>query len=256
MFSLPTGLILLGMVVACQTLAIPTPLPPQCPNYEHHSRTMHGKNSTSGKHALPFQRPTTECRTYYSEEVEEALERLRPKIKDPDLYRLLENSYPNTLDTMVKWKGFAWKNQTLKDEGGFTDEDLAFVITGDMYVLYMETLNRDPPMLIYVEAMPCGYVIPRIRYSLIRLFSGPQNPPNLSRPSFAASSTLNHATYSSRPTVTLSNPYQNPKSPGPRTAPMVATISISSMIVQKLLIANGSSTRWRVSCRYRQSTIM
>ena len=33
---------------------------------------------------------------------------------------------------MIKWKGFAWQNETLKDDGGFTDEDLAFVITGDM----------------------------------------------------------------------------------------------------------------------------
>lgn len=31
-------------------------------------------------------------------------------IKDPDLYRLFENSFPNSLDTAVKWKGYAVDN--------------------------------------------------------------------------------------------------------------------------------------------------
>ena len=73
-----------------------------------------------------------ECRTYHSQEVEDAIESMQPKIQDPDLYRLFENAFPNTLDTAVKWKGFAWANET---DGEETDEDLAFVITGDMYVL-------------------------------------------------------------------------------------------------------------------------
>ena len=70
-----------------------------------------------------------ECRTYHSQEVEDAIEHMHSKIQDPDLYRLFENAFPNTLDTAVKWKGFAWNNET---EGEETDEDLAFVITGDM----------------------------------------------------------------------------------------------------------------------------
>ena len=47
------------------------------------------------------------CRTYYSHEVEDAIERLKPTIKDPDLFQLFENAFPNTLDTAVRWKGFA-----------------------------------------------------------------------------------------------------------------------------------------------------
>ena len=103
----------------------------QCPLYAIYATQRHeGEVDFSrGKHQLPFQRPSTKCRTYYSYEVEDAIERLKPKIKDPDLFRLFENAFPNTLDTAVRWKGFAWEDGK---ENKFTDEDLAFVITGDM----------------------------------------------------------------------------------------------------------------------------
>ena len=105
---------------------------PICPNYASYSRTRHAEDELSaGRYQLPLQRPSKECRTYQSQEVEDAIERMNTTIQDPDLYRLFENTFPNTLDTAVKWKGFAWVNETIPKE---TDEDLAFVITGDMYV--------------------------------------------------------------------------------------------------------------------------
>ena len=187
----PRNLLVLWGVLAA-THALPIPVQPKCPSYERHSRTKHEGNRSMGRFELPFQRPSPDCRTYYSEEVEGAIERLKPKIADPDLYRLFENSYPNTLDTMVKWKGFAWKNQTLGDEGGFTDEDLAFVITGDMYVLPWKALC--PLLLTDAEATRCGSATLPIKFSLICLSSSPQTPPSLSLRSSEASSTLTPAT--------------------------------------------------------------
>ena len=134
---LPSFLILLilwNLPLMVRSVAIPPQNPitqkPICPNYASYSRTRHDDNLSAGKYQLPFQRPYKECRTYFAQEVEDAIERMQSKIQDPDLYRLFENAFPNTLDTAVKWKGFAWVNETISEE---TDEDLAFIITGDMY---------------------------------------------------------------------------------------------------------------------------
>ena len=102
---------------------------PECPNYTHHSRDHHDTKLSTGKYRLPYQRPVERCRTFRSPEVEQTIERIKRKIADPDLSRLFENAYPNTLDTAVRWTGFARDVVANKT----TDEDLAFIITGDMY---------------------------------------------------------------------------------------------------------------------------
>lgn len=136
LFSIQLALlcILWAHLTAVRSAPVPPPntnIPLQrtCPNYANYARQRHEGNLSGGRHQLPFQRPSAECRSYYSQEVEDAIERLETKIQDPDLFRLFENAFPNTLDTAVKWKGFAWANET---RGTTTDEDLAFVITGDM----------------------------------------------------------------------------------------------------------------------------
>jgi hypothetical protein len=93
----------------------------QCPDYANYARTPHGPYS-SGQYQLSYQRPTPKCRTFSLPEVESTIARLNTTIKDPDLFRLFENSFPNTLDTAVKWKGYA----------AGTQEELTFLITGDM----------------------------------------------------------------------------------------------------------------------------
>lgn len=78
-----------------------------CPGYLMYSQDDKHEPYSPGKWRLPYQRPTPECRTWTSPEVEEAIRSMKTVIKDPDLYRLFENTYPNTLDTTIRWHGFA-----------------------------------------------------------------------------------------------------------------------------------------------------
>jgi hypothetical protein len=88
----------------------------QCPDYLDYSETPHGPYS-EGRYNLSYQRPDPSCRTFTSSVVEDAISRVKGDISDPDLRRLFENTYPNTMDTAVKWKGTA--------EG--SDEELTFL---------------------------------------------------------------------------------------------------------------------------------
>lgn len=110
-------------------------------------------------------RPIPSCRTFKSQEVEDTIERLRKIIVDPDLMRLFENAWPSTLDTTVAWTGLANKtiveepdpmsNKTvyrlarnqklllpdeakeLKEKEVGPDEELAFVVTGDIEAMWL-----------------------------------------------------------------------------------------------------------------------
>ena len=98
----------------------------QCPDYAQFSKERHEPFST-GRFKLAFQRPNRGCRTFNSSVVEERIGEVKDRIADPDLARLFENSYPNTLDTAIKWKGFA--------KG--SDEELTFIITGDINAMWL-----------------------------------------------------------------------------------------------------------------------
>lgn len=81
-----------------------------CPNYEQFARQQHEPLST-GRYAFPLQRPSKECRTYSVPAVENVIyDQMDQAIGDPDLYRLFLNTWPNTLDTTVKWRGFSADN--------------------------------------------------------------------------------------------------------------------------------------------------
>ncbi|CCU75576.1 DUF1237 domain protein [Blumeria hordei DH14] len=70
----------------------------QCPDYAVYSQSAHDPPST-GNFKLPYMRPDPACRTFNSSEVEETIVRMKSVIQDPDLYRLFENTFPNSLDT-------------------------------------------------------------------------------------------------------------------------------------------------------------
>ncbi|KAF8520126.1 Six-hairpin glycosidase-like protein [Gautieria morchelliformis] len=89
----------------------------QCPDYSSFSQVPQG-NASSGPLKLPFMRPSPECRTFTSPAVEKVIVDMKARLKDPDLARLFENTFPNTLDTTVKYFN--------------ASNNLAFIITGDI----------------------------------------------------------------------------------------------------------------------------
>ena len=62
-----------------------------------------------------------ECRLFQSQAVDDLIQEMVGKIADPDLARLFENAYPNTLDTTVRWHV----------DGGAEDAQ-SFIVTGDI----------------------------------------------------------------------------------------------------------------------------
>ncbi|KAK7470856.1 hypothetical protein VKT23_002272 [Stygiomarasmius scandens] len=89
----------------------------QCPDYTTFAQTPQGTPS-NGTLGLPFMRPPAECRAFNSTSVERVITDMKTRLKDPDIARLFENTFPNTLDTTVRYY-----NKT---------ENLAFIITGDI----------------------------------------------------------------------------------------------------------------------------
>jgi hypothetical protein len=92
-----------------------------CSDYYNYALEPHGPFS-GGVYNLSYMRPDPICRTFNSSIVESTLDSVSQDITDPDLRRLFSNAFPSTLDTAIKWKGYA--------DG--SDEELTFVITGDV----------------------------------------------------------------------------------------------------------------------------
>ncbi|EKG18942.1 hypothetical protein MPH_03826 [Macrophomina phaseolina MS6] len=115
------------MWVVSVALLLATALAQQCPDYSSYSQQRHEPFS-HGAFNLSYQRPAPSCRTFNSSAVEDVIGRMQSVIIDPDLFRLFENAYPNTLDTAIKWKGFAANN---------SEEDLCFIITGDINAMWI-----------------------------------------------------------------------------------------------------------------------
>ncbi|KAH8841309.1 hypothetical protein MCOR34_006922 [Pyricularia oryzae] len=142
-----------------QSQSAPSVRPPSCLKFEDLLSSRPGPYS-NGKRKFPLVRPPPECRTFRLPSLESLLERMKGVIKDPDLYRLFENNYPNTLDTMIKWKGYAREpaaptamadgDQEQQPEVGAqlgpeTDEELTYVITGDIDAMWL----RDSASQVY-----------------------------------------------------------------------------------------------------------
>ncbi|KAJ7436822.1 Six-hairpin glycosidase-like protein [Mycena latifolia] len=141
----------------------------ECPDYATYSTTPQG-NPSSGPLALPYMRPSPECRTFNSTAVEKVIADMKARLKDPDLARLFENTFPNTLDTTVKYF-----NAT---------ENLAFIITGDItaqwlrdtanqFAHYTPLLSSDPGLAALVK----GVINNEARYVAAYPYCGAFQPP-------------------------------------------------------------------------------
>jgi hypothetical protein len=111
-----------------------------CPDYTQFAGQVHTPFST-GPLKFPFQRPSPQCRTFVSDVADQVIERMTSKMTDPDLARLFENAFPNTLDTTVAWhidekeaakkKGKYPYSPTLPDDAVWEGAQ-SFIVTGDI----------------------------------------------------------------------------------------------------------------------------
>ncbi len=115
-----------------------------CKKYEQLQKAKQQPWST-GWRQFPYSRPSPECRTFNLPAMEKLIDKMKTVIKDPDLSRLFENSYPNTLDTMIKWRGYATTKDPETGDETTTDEELTYVITGDIDAMWL----RDSASQIY-----------------------------------------------------------------------------------------------------------
>ncbi|EJD53887.1 hypothetical protein AURDEDRAFT_110595 [Auricularia subglabra TFB-10046 SS5] len=116
-----------GLTVATVALAVSF-VQAACPDYTSYSQSPQG-NPSLGPLKLPYMRPSEECRTFKSPAVEKVISDLKSRLKDPDLARLFENTFPNTLHTTVKYFN--------------KEQNLAFIITGDITAQWLrDTANQ------------------------------------------------------------------------------------------------------------------
>ena len=71
-----------------------------CPDYSSYSTEKHTPYS-SGAYQLSYMRPVSQCRTFVSAAVDQTIAKMQNKIKDPDLYRLFQNSCKGTLSAFI-----------------------------------------------------------------------------------------------------------------------------------------------------------
>jgi uncharacterized protein len=98
--------------------------------------TISSRPYSEGPLALPFQRPHAYCRTFSSPNVDRVIREVTTRMRDPDLARIFENAFPNTLDTTVRWhvdgvNTHATKTKLARDQGKWEGAQ-SFIVTGDI----------------------------------------------------------------------------------------------------------------------------
>lgn len=99
------SLLVLLLTIAASALA------QECPSDYVEYFSKRNPPFSPGVYEYPYQRPSQDCRTYNVDEIEKVIGRdMNKSISDPDLYRLFANTWPNTVDTTVKWTGYSDDN--------------------------------------------------------------------------------------------------------------------------------------------------
>lgn len=94
------------------------------------------KPLSKGPLTLPYQRPHPNCRKFTSPAVEEVIDDLFHRFKDPDLAQIFRNAFPNTLDTTVLWHvdgnvTHAPQSRLVRDKDKWRGAQ-SFIVTGDI----------------------------------------------------------------------------------------------------------------------------
>lgn len=126
-----------------------------CPDYKHYAvvpQYVHmldcrkiwntdlcpSRPLSKGPLALPYQRPSLQCRTFSSPLVEEIIEDVTARMEDKDLARIFENAFPNTLDTTVRWHvDGTQKHFKHKYQDGAWEGAQSFIVTGDIHAEWL-----------------------------------------------------------------------------------------------------------------------
>ena len=91
---------------------------------------------SDGPLSLSFQRPVEQCRTFASPAVEQVIIDITSRMVDKDLAQLFGNSFPNSLDTTVRWHTDGsrptGKERTERKNGPRWNGPQTFIVTGDI----------------------------------------------------------------------------------------------------------------------------
>ncbi|KAI1426567.1 hypothetical protein F5Y12DRAFT_270463 [Xylaria sp. FL1777] len=134
-----------------------------CPDYTQYSSYFH-RPPSEGPLELPYQRPHPNCRTFHSDAIEKVIEDVLSRIKDPDLARLFENTFPSTTDTTVKFhtsgstdSGRDQINTGAYEEGQWEGPH-SFIITGDIIAEWLrDSTNQLSPYQALAKKDPKIY---------------------------------------------------------------------------------------------------
>ncbi|KAK4508743.1 hypothetical protein PRZ48_002482 [Zasmidium cellare] len=125
--SLLTAALVLGQLTSGAAIYKRANISAFCPDYTDYAQQPHAPYS-HGPNKLPFQRPSPACRTFNSSVVENTINKFQHIIRDNDLFWLFRNTFPNTLDTTIKWRGYSANDST---------QELAFLVTGDIDAMWI-----------------------------------------------------------------------------------------------------------------------